>query len=233
MPYDNYEKFKPNQIEILMILSDDEGHPQWEISERTGIATSNLSLIIRELKKIDVVYEGEPRPTTNPKSSRPNTKEYPLYINKGWEVYQAIVLSIQDKFDENNLYLLNAQEQEKAMDKLFRIKKDMLCYETKGSWTGEDVDKLKGKFVKEAEFKGHDAHFYKEKLDKYGDYIEKLLVSQYTERMIKELGFGSIFRINIFGSLDIWYRETITEVAFQKKLITEEDYLEYYKLAWG
>lgn len=233
MPYDNYEKFKPNQIEILMILSDEEGHPQWEISERTGIATSNLSPIIRELKEIDVVYEGEARPTTNPKSRHPNTKEYPLYINKEWEVYQAIVLSIHDEIEENIHSEFMATRQSELMGKLYQHKRDELLVSTKGACTVDAQKGLYEKYERLALYKGHEAPFYKKRTDKYMDYIEKFIISPYTECMIKKSGFKSVFNINISGTLDIWYRETITEVAFQRKLITEEDYLEYYKLSWN
>lgn len=233
MPYDNYEKFKPNQIEILMILSDEEGHPQWEISERTGIAAGNLSPIVRELKEINVVYEGEPRPTTNPKSSHPNTKEYPLYINKEREVYQAIIHSIHDEIEENIQSEFMATRQSELMEKLYQHKRTELFVSTKGACTVDAQKGLYEKYEQLALYKGHEALFYKKRTDKYMDYIEEFMKSYYTECMVKKNGFKSVFNIYLFGTLDIWYRETITDVAFQKKLITEEDYFEYYKLAWG
>lgn len=226
------KRYTDTQIDILMMLMDEKGHAQWEISERTKIATSNLSDIIKQMRIHNIVCEGRPRKTTRPGSKRPNVKEIPLYINRDLDAYRTICNNIHDKFDENILNVTDAKANAEANKKLFSVEKNKLCYGTKGKWTRQDILKLEKKITKKMLFKGHTVSFYEENRDKFVDHLEKFISSPYTEKIIKKFGFDPIVRMNIVGTLDIWHRETLLKVALEEGLITEEEFNHYCEVLY-
>ncbi|MCJ7445723.1 MAG: hypothetical protein MUO26_14580 [Methanotrichaceae archaeon] len=44
-------KFTPNEIDLLMILSDNRGWPEWDLAKRLNKKESNLSVVLKRLKK--------------------------------------------------------------------------------------------------------------------------------------------------------------------------------------
>ncbi|WP_369425273.1 hypothetical protein, partial [Methanothrix sp.] len=73
-----------------------------------------------------------------------------------------------------------------------------------------------------AKYKGHEESFYEEERDKYMNYLEKFLLSKYTEDIIKEFGFDAVLRIGLTGTLDMWYMDRIIEIALNKRLVDEQ-----------
>ena len=220
-------QFTDNDIEILMILSDDEGHPQWEVAKITGIAKSNLSPIIKKLKDENVVYEGDPRQTTNKKSRRPNTKEYPLYVIKDIEVYNAIMANINLRIEDNFDYMNYVERIESNYPVFHSITREKLALDRKGPFKDSDLDKRIDEILKVL---GCNRSDYKEKYEKYLDYIEKVLCSRYVEQMINEVGFGMVFNVFVVvGWLDIWYKEKLIEIASDKNLICKRECEEFKK----
>lgn len=223
------KQYSDAQIEILMVLADDEGHAQWEISERTGIERSNINTIVKELIEDNIIFMGNPRKTTNPKSKRPRSKEFPLYIIKTLEAYRTILINIHNRIEENIISIDMSIRQEELAYTQIGLERYKLCFNKKGLLTQDDYKKLNKKFEYLRKFKGHEKSFYERERDKYMDYFEKFILSTYTERIIEAVGFDAVFRIDITGTLDIWYMEKIIEIALNKKLVDEKHIKEILK----
>ncbi|MEM2097544.1 MAG: hypothetical protein QXI70_05245 [Methanothrix sp.] len=210
------------KVRVLLLLADEKGHPQREISEHIETALSNTNNIIKELIDEDhLIYEGAPRKTTNPKSKRPRAKETPLYIIKDLKVYRTILKNIHDIIEENilNAYMASISRELARQYIIFERNKLRL---KKGSVTYDDYKNLAKKFEEMERYKGHEESFYEEERDKYMNYLEKFLLSKYTEDIIKEFGFDAVLRIGLTGTLDMWYMDRIIEIALNKRLVDEQ-----------
>lgn len=176
-----------------------------------------------ELKDDRILAEGVLRNTTKPGSKRPKSKEEALYIEKSLDVYRTIIINIHDRIEENISNIGMATRHEEAVRSLIKVDKDKLRLNNKGSWTTDDAESLNNKFENMKKFKGHDKSFYEMERDKYMDYIEEFVSSAYTANIIDEFGFDAVFGIGIVGTLDLWYKNTLVEMALNKKLITEDE----------
>ncbi|MCX8206694.1 MAG: hypothetical protein N3G75_02540 [Methanothrix sp.] len=208
------------KISILLLLADEKGHPQREISKHIETAFSNTNSIIRELMEDHLIYEGAPRRTTNPMSKRPRAKEIPLYIIRDLKVYRTILMNINDEIEENILNIHMASRNRELARQHIILERNGLRLK-KGSITQEDYENLYKKFDEMAKYRGHEESFYEKKRDKYMAYLEKFLLSKYTEEVIREFGLDAVLRIGLTGTLDIWYMEKIIQIALNKKLADE------------
>jgi hypothetical protein len=86
-------------LHAIYILTDNNGHPGWELAERLGMKKNNLSRdVIKPLEYLDVIYH-EQRPTTSG-SSHPNKKEHAYFINKSPNSLLRIIYSIEKQQTE-------------------------------------------------------------------------------------------------------------------------------------
>jgi DNA-binding MarR family transcriptional regulator len=56
--------FTKTHVKILLILLDDYGHPEGELSEYLEMRDSNLNPILKRLSKMELIYQGQPRKST-------------------------------------------------------------------------------------------------------------------------------------------------------------------------
>ena len=84
-------KFTANSAEVFVILTDDEGHANWDLIKELGQDKSNKSRLLRDMVEEELIYEGPSRPTRNPKSKKPRKKEEPFYIRKNDRAYSSFV----------------------------------------------------------------------------------------------------------------------------------------------
>lgn len=213
------KRYGENTIEILLFLSDGQGHAQWEISKHIKMAMSNTSNLVRELLEDGIIYKGAPRKTTNLLSKHPRAEETPLYINKDLSVYRRILMIINDMVEEAISNIIMATRNEELARRHIIFEKNKLCLIKKGPLTPDDYEKLSEKFEDMKKFRGKDITFYINERDKYMDCLEKFLSSTYTEEIIKEFGFDDVLRNGVTGSLDVWYMSRIAEIALNKNLI--------------
>jgi len=45
-------------LQILGVLSDDKGHPNWEIAKHLNKYESNINPILNKLKNVGAIYQG-------------------------------------------------------------------------------------------------------------------------------------------------------------------------------
>lgn len=72
--------FTPYQVGVLLEIADEKGHPNWQLADKMGVDKSNILKVLGQLEKRGLVEQRGYRKTTNPKSSRPNKKEFPYYL---------------------------------------------------------------------------------------------------------------------------------------------------------
>lgn len=219
---DEVKRYSDKQIDILMILADDMGHAQWEISKFTKTASSNISNMVKELLKDHIIFKGAPRNTTNPLSKHPRSEETPLYIKKDLKVYRTILININDKVNENDMNIFLAKNNEALAISRIRLERTKLRFDKKNLLNNDDYEKLKKKLEEMKKFRGKDKSFYEKECKKYMDYIEKFVSSTYTEGIIKEFGFEAVVRTNVQGILDLWYMSKIYEISLNKNFVDKK-----------
>lgn len=88
------------ELQILCKLSDDKGHANWDIARHLNKRDSNIYLILKKLKDVGSIYQGQHRNTTNPKSMRPNQSEKPYYLIRNLEMFDSLVSCISSMRSE-------------------------------------------------------------------------------------------------------------------------------------
>lgn len=86
-------KLNKAEIEIILKLSDDKGHPEWELAESLKQEKSNISATLKDLKEYNIVYN-ETRQVENTKRN-----EYPCFIIKDINILTHILCGIQNYRD--------------------------------------------------------------------------------------------------------------------------------------
>jgi hypothetical protein len=100
-------KFTVDRAKVLAILSDDEGHANWELSEKLEEDTGNMSKQLQSMEKDELISKGPSRDTTNPKSKNRKYREDPFYIKKDDRVYSSFVDYVvkEDLKDDLTMFL--------------------------------------------------------------------------------------------------------------------------------
>ena len=69
------------QIKSILILLDNEGHPEWEIAHILEMEDSNLNPKLKELDNMGIIYQGDARPSSKPKKKEGDYKEFPYFLS--------------------------------------------------------------------------------------------------------------------------------------------------------
>lgn len=84
-------EFTVGRARIFVILADDEGHANWELSKRLGIDRGNMTGELRAMEEDGLIYKGPSRRNTNPEHKNKRYPEQPFYIIKDNIVYTSFV----------------------------------------------------------------------------------------------------------------------------------------------
>lgn len=79
------------QERIILILLDDEGHAEWELAERLGKSDSNLSPVLKGLRRMGVIYRGEARRSGKKDRRNGEYNEHPYYLTKSLDALRTII----------------------------------------------------------------------------------------------------------------------------------------------
>jgi len=114
-------------IRILSLLSDEKGHANWDIAKYIEEEKGNTKKKIDLRKKDGLIVAGRPRPTTRPKSSRPNQLEIPYYISKDIRAFKDIIdIIIKNDYLDFGNKILNSG----YMDAAIKINTFTVIYNT-------------------------------------------------------------------------------------------------------
>lgn len=79
------------QERIILILLDEEGHAEWELAERLGMRDSNLNPVLKGLRRIGVIYRGEPRRSGKRGRRNGEYSESPYYLARSLDSLRMII----------------------------------------------------------------------------------------------------------------------------------------------
>ena len=83
-------------IEIFLLLSDDEGHANWEIANRLKKEKGNINKKLKKWVQDKVIFTGDNRDTRNPQSSRPKQQERPYYLVRSTENLDRMMILFEE-----------------------------------------------------------------------------------------------------------------------------------------
>jgi hypothetical protein len=84
------------QVKVILILLDDKGHAGWELAKYLGEKTKerNLNPILKDLEKIGIIFQGEPRKSNNRQKRTGDYKEFPYYLSKSLDDFKTLICEI-------------------------------------------------------------------------------------------------------------------------------------------
>jgi predicted transcriptional regulator len=79
------------QERIIIILLDDEGHAEWELAERLEMRDSNLNPVLKELRRMGIIYRGESRRSGKKARRNGEYSEFPYYLTRSLDALRTII----------------------------------------------------------------------------------------------------------------------------------------------
>jgi len=80
------------QMEILIELVDNEGHPLGKLARIIKRDEGNLYKTLKRLEQINIIYQGDVRKSNNP--AQPRKLEHPYYLEKDCRIFKSILKNI-------------------------------------------------------------------------------------------------------------------------------------------
>ncbi|MFZ3147774.1 MAG: hypothetical protein WA137_01890 [Methanothrix sp.] len=121
--YDSQKKMlTETQVKVILILLDNRGHAGWEISEHLEMEHSNLNPILKELEEEGIIYQGEPRKSSNKQKKKGNYKEFPYYLAidlNGLKIIMREIATSKKVFDTG--FILEIIENSKYIEAMRKI----------------------------------------------------------------------------------------------------------------
>jgi predicted transcriptional regulator len=88
------------QVKVILILLDDKGHAGRELTkclkEKKAKSESNINPILKNLERMGIIYQGEPRVSRNQQEKIGDYKEFPYYLCKSLEAFKILIREIAE-----------------------------------------------------------------------------------------------------------------------------------------
>lgn len=81
------------QVKVILILLDNEGHAGWELANILEMSNSNLNPILKKLKQIGIICQGDARKSTKErkKHKEGDYKEFPYYLSNNLDNIKIMI----------------------------------------------------------------------------------------------------------------------------------------------
>jgi hypothetical protein len=82
------------QLKVILLLLDNKGHAGWELAKYLDVEDSNLNPILKDMERLGIIYQGEPRKSTRKHKKDGEYKEFPYYLCNNLDDFKALMVEI-------------------------------------------------------------------------------------------------------------------------------------------